>query len=86
MEHVTISNRPERFDEVVHGGLPEGRDLEIVFKHGAMESGAGAVVITFSVQLPDGKVVRCQAVTSCRAFLTAADGIRAYDQVARERN
>lgn len=66
MEHTNIKVDAARFDEVVHGGLPMGRDLEFVVKDGATQEGLPVVAITFSVQLPDGTLARAQAVTTAR--------------------
>lgn len=65
MEAVTILlDKPAEFDAAVHGGLKEGQDLHFISKDDATEDGKPAVVITFTVQLPDGALARAQCVTT----------------------
>lgn len=73
-ERLDISITAEIYDRLVHGGAPEGGDLRIAYKAGAMQSGRGGVCIAFTA-LVDGKPVLVQAVTSVRLFMLAAQTI-----------
>lgn len=78
MEKISVlMGQPEEFDKAVHEGLPEGGDIRIVVKEGAMVSGAHGIVITWTVQLPDGEIKTAQATTSLRTFAAAAQLLRA---------
>jgi hypothetical protein len=68
----TKMNDAARFDAVLKESLADGGDLEIVTKDGATESGRAGVMLTFSVQLPDGSLARAQTVVTARLFLMAA--------------
>lgn len=56
--------------------LPEGADLRIITKDRATQGGRPAVMVTFTVHLPDGSRRRVQAVTTARLFLMAAAAVR----------
>lgn len=79
MESIRIVLDDREFDKFVHGGLSEAGDLTIAAKEKATEGGQPAVVITFGVSL-DGAPERAQAVTTLRAFLSAAVVLRGYAQ------
>lgn len=71
MEKIDLKlNCPQEFDAVLKDCLPECGDLTIITKHAAMESGAAAVMLTFTVRLPDGSLERAQAVTTMKLFRT----------------
>lgn len=77
MEMVSIQlGNDQLFDEMVHGGLPEGGDLTIVTKDNGTTSGRAIVCVTFTVTLRDGSQARAQATTSVRNFLMAAAAMR----------
>ena len=59
------------YDAVLKDTLPECGDMKVIVKHGAMKSGASAVMVTFTVQLPDGSKKRVQAVTTASLFIQA---------------
>lgn len=59
------------FDELVHSSLPEGGDLSIVTKDNATVAGNPAAVISFTVELPGGKLARAQCVTTVRNIMAA---------------
>lgn len=83
MEVITVQlNKPEEFERLRIGTdgakvLPEGCDLQFVTKDGATDEGAAAVIIAFSVQLPDGRIARAQAVTTVKLLLQTARILRA---------
>jgi len=68
----------QRFDELVHHpkALPEGGDLELAVKEDATTGGAPGIVVSFTVNV-HGRIGRAQAVTTLRAFMAAADVLRA---------
>lgn len=69
MEQLNIRlDNPEAYDAVLKDSLPECADLTIITKHGAMQSGKAAVMITFTVHLPDGNIKRVQAVCPMTLF------------------
>lgn len=68
----TKLNDVDRFDEVIRTSLPDCGDMEIITKDAGMQSGRGIVMITFSVQLPDGTMARAQSVTTMRMFRAIA--------------
>lgn len=84
MEHVTCNLDPELFDKAVHGGLddkpvlPENGDLSLYGKAKATVGGNGMVVLTFTVQLPDGTLARAQCTTTARLFLLMAQCVRGW--------
>lgn len=86
MEYITCNLSAELFDKAVHGGLddnpvlPEGRDLAIYVKPKATEGGKAGVVITFTVQLPDGTLARAQAVTTATILEDVSAVIRGWRQ------
>lgn len=81
MEQIDIKlNNVERFKEVIENSLPDGGGLEIITNDSAMKSGRAGVMLTFTVQLPDGSIARAQAVTTMRMFRAIANAIVAsYD-------
>lgn len=76
MEHVSVHDNADLFHRRVREGLPEGEDLEVVVHPTGTASGRPAVVIGWSVRLPDGTVRRVQAVTTAACFLTTAAFVR----------
>ncbi len=81
MEQLKLkTNNVERFDEVIRDSLRDCGDMEIVTKDAGMQSGRGIVMVTFTVELPDGTLRRAQSVTSMRMFRAIAHAIVAtYD-------
>lgn len=78
MEKVSILLRnPGEYDKAVHSGLAEGGDMLLITKDGVTNEGNPGIVITFTVQLPDGTLHRAQSSTTLKAFLTAAQVIAA---------
>ena len=78
MEKISILlNKAEEFDRRLKNSLPEGGDLEVITKDNATAAGAPAVMITFSVQIPDGTRANAQSVTTLKAFLGAVGVLRA---------
>jgi len=74
------------YDGALKGSLPEHGDIAIVTKDGAMESGAAAAMITFSVDLPDGTKQRVQTVTTVKLLLGALAALRGrYDDNGKAR-
>ena len=65
------------YDKAVRVGPPEGGDLRLIVKDRATVDGWPAVAITFTVQMPDGKLQQVQAVTTAKLFLGAATALRA---------
>lgn len=83
MEHVDCCLSPEKFDQAVHGNgvdpvLPECGDLAFYFKPNATQGGKPAVVVTFTVQLPDGSLAKAQAVTTLANFESVAACVRGW--------
>jgi hypothetical protein len=83
MEAVDVALSAEKFDAAVHGDgvvpvLPECGDLAFYFKPGVTEGGNPGVVVTFTVQLPDGSQARAQAVTTLANFETVFACIRGW--------
>ena len=64
------------YDAVLSDTLPECGDMKTIVKHGAMTSGKSAVMVTFTVQLPDGTTKRVQAVTSANLFIQAGNLVK----------
>ena len=81
MECVIVKpNDVARFDELVHTGLPEGRNIEMASKMGATVNGEPAIVVSFTVQLPDGSTARAQAATTLKAFKAGVDTLAGYHE------
>ncbi len=71
-----------RFGAVLGDSLKEHGDLELITKEKATVGGHPAVMhpavmITFTVELPDGTTQRVQAVTTLVALAAAVDAMRA---------
>lgn len=89
MEMIRLRIGEEHFDQLVHGGLGDpvlpqasrgvgaGGEIMIAAKGGCTTDGAPGVCISFHASV-DGKAVRVQAVTTLRAFLTAANTLRVH--------
>ena len=91
MEQFSIYiNEPDRFDAAVHGdgrvkSLPSGDRIELITKDDGTESGRGAAVITFFVDV-DGVAKRAQFTTTIRNLRTALEAVAiAYDDDGRPR-
>lgn len=77
MEGITAVADAARFDEVLRSCPPEHGDIEFVFKNAVTRSGAGGVLITFTVTV-DGKPLRVQAVTTAKCLLMAAAAVEGF--------
>ncbi len=84
MEVLRLSIEPEMFDKAVHGGLdqlptlPDGGDLALYVKPKATQSGKAGVVLTFTVQMPDGSMARVQTVTTAALLEQAGAACRGW--------
>lgn len=76
-ELARVEMSTEKFDKTIHGELddlpvlPEGGDVAFFAKPLSTTDNHGAVVITFTVGLPDGTLARAQAVTTAKLFAMA---------------
>jgi hypothetical protein len=74
MEGIRVKFSDDKlFDDCVHGTdgfltLRDGGDLSVISKDNATEGGRPAVCLTFTVQLPDGRLARAQTVITGRLF------------------
>lgn len=76
--HVTLNDQAA-FDQAVHAesSLQEGGDLEFITIDQGTEEGRPAVVITFSVRLPNNEGgYRAQIVTTVRALTMALSALK----------
>lgn len=94
MESIRLLIDDAEFDRIVHAGLPEGCDLTVAMKEQAdppppgemtvaakaraTQGGKPALVISWTVRMPDGSTALVQAVTTCGAFLMLAAGVRGF--------
>jgi hypothetical protein len=83
MESVDVALSAEKFDAAVHGNgvdpvLPECGDLAFYVKSNATDGGKPAVVVTFTVRLPDGSLAKAQAVTTLANFETVCACVRGW--------
>ena len=79
MEHVVIKlddGTGHEFDEALKGTLPDAGDLKVITKNDATVGGKPAVMLTFTVQLPDGTMQRVQTVTTAKMFVSAAAAVK----------
>jgi hypothetical protein len=79
MEHTTIildDGTGKAFDHAPRNSLPDGGDLRIITKDNATTEGNAAVLLTFTVEFPDGNLHNAQTVTTVRLFLAAAAAMR----------
>ncbi len=84
MEQIRLLlNQPKEFDAHLKGTDPQGKpilqdagDLMAISKDNATVGGRPAVLLTFTVQLPDGTLARAQTVTTLGNFMTVAAGFR----------
>lgn len=72
--NLVLSNAAE-FDKALAGSLRDGGDLKIISKSAATSEGRPIVMLTFTVELPDGSHARAQTVVSARIFVNAARAI-----------
>ena len=61
----------QRLEKWKHAG-----DLKIITKNDATVGGKPAVMLTFTVQLPDGTMQRVQTVTTAQMFVSAAAAVK----------
>lgn len=84
MENLTCELNTDKFDKAVNGGLDdkpvlrEGCGLSIYIKPEATERGRPAVVITFTVELPDKSLARAQCVTTAALLETVVRTIQGW--------
>lgn len=71
MEKIEVTHNDVQFDLLVHKGLPEGGDMAVTIKENATKDGRPCAVITWTAQLPNGKLVQVQAVVPTRLFVMA---------------
>lgn len=77
MESIKVCLDDEEFDNAVHGppegqpALREAGDLAIYVKKDATVGGNAMVVITFTVQLPDGTMRRVQHANTAANLINA---------------
>lgn len=64
-----VLGNDKMFDELVHGGLPQASDMTICTKDNGTQSGKPCVVVSFTVQMPDGTFKQVQAVTTVRLLV-----------------
>ena len=77
MEHAVVIRDDAKFDELVHGGVPECGDLQFVFKDSATTAGNPGAVIAFTAMV-DGKPVKVQAVVTARILQMVAGAARGW--------
>lgn len=70
-------NDGKSFDTILAGSLPEGGDATLITKDHGTVGGKPAIMLTFSVQLPDGTPAVAQVVTTLKIFLAAAEVLKA---------
>lgn len=80
MERIMVENNAEEFDRIVHSGLKEGGDIKFVIKPKATVGGKAAVVVSFTVELPNGQRHTAQAVTTLQSMCMATTILRALQQ------
>lgn len=75
MEHFAVTlddGTGKAYDEALKDSLPEGGDLKAITKNDGTVQGNPIVLLTFTVQMPDGTIRKAQAATSVKLFLFAA--------------
>jgi hypothetical protein len=85
MERLSCKLSADEYDRAVRGGLQECGDLALYVKPDATYGGRAGVVITFTVELPDGSCRRVQAVTTVALFEEAAAVMRAWREIGEIR-
>lgn len=84
MEMIKVELNDRAFDEAVHGKpegvqtVPECGDLAIYVKKRALTSGKAGAVISFTVQLPNGKKQPVQAVTTVTNLIAALATLKGW--------
>ncbi|MBA3481711.1 MAG: hypothetical protein H0T51_07840 [Pirellulales bacterium] len=83
MERIVVELDAAKYDAAIRGtpdkpALPEYGDLAFYVKPGATAEGKAAVVVTFTVQLPDGSSARAQAVTTAALIESALGAFRGW--------
>lgn len=72
-----LINKQDEYQKVLDGSLPDLGDAVIITKDGATVEGQPAVMIAFTVRMPDGSFKVVQTVTTLKLFLTVADTLKA---------
>lgn len=67
----------ELFDQLNQTGLLDGGDLMIVTKDAGTVSGKPAIMLTFSVQLPNGRLTVARTVTTLYLLSNAVRALEA---------
>ena len=80
MENIKVTHNDLQFDFLVRRGLPEGGDMEITIKENATQGGRPCAVITWSVQLPNGKTAIAQAVVPTRLLVMAGAAVASHHE------
>jgi hypothetical protein len=80
VEQFKVKLDAELFDSIIKNSLPEGGDLEAIIKPGATQEGRPCVMLTFTVELPDGTLGRAQVVVPSRLFVMAAVGVAGHHE------
>lgn len=73
------------FDAALRGTLRDGGDLQIITKNDGTRDGHPCLMLTFSVQLPDGTIRQVQTVTTVRNFLASAGAVAGRYQAENDR-
>lgn len=77
MEGISVRfNDIELWDKVLKNCLPEAGDLMMVTKDNCTASGRPGVMLTFTVELPNGEMRRAQTVVTGRLFALMAAAFR----------
>jgi len=77
MEKLELKlNKPDEWDDAIKTSLPDFGDIEIITKHGVTKGGQAGVMLTFTVQLPNGERRRVQTVTTMSLFRTVTSAFQ----------
>lgn len=78
MEHISLNlDDPGKFDQIIKNSLPDHGDLSVITKDSATMEGNPAVMLSFTVTLPDGKIATAQTVTTMKLFLSSLSALTA---------
>jgi len=84
METLSIRIDADAFDKAIRTQpdgipvLPDGADLRCFVKPNATVGGKAGVVLTFTVQLPDGTFARAQTVTTAANLELAGSVLKGW--------
>ncbi len=79
MENLTLvfDDSGDQYDKALKGTLPDDGQVKIIVKDRATEQGDPGVMVTFGVEVDDGRFEQAQTCITAKLFTSAARAILA---------